>query len=349
MPVAIKGTGGGSVTLSAGAAAADTTLTLPAVNGTVLTTAATITVAQGGTGAATLAANNVLLGNGTSALQTVAPGTSGNVLNSSGTTWQSSALSGGTGISISGLTVTNTGVLSFSGGSTGLTPATATTGAIALAGTLAVANGGTGLATLTAANNALYSTSSSAMTAGTLPVAAGGTGLTSPGTVGNVLTSTGSAWASTAPAATATSIANGTSNVTISSSGGSIRMTTAGTSAVTVNTSQNLQFNSGYGSVATAYGCRAWVNFDGTGTIAIRASGNVSSITDNGTGSYTVNFTSALVDANYAAVATVEHATGISRSSGVETTIYTTSGFNLIAGYATTQYDPSIVVVAVFR
>lgn len=46
--------------------------------------------------------------------------------------------------------------------------------------------------------------------------------------------------------------------------------------------------------------CRAWVNFNGTGTVAIRASFNVSSITDNGTGDYTVNFTTALVDANYA-------------------------------------------------
>ena len=62
----------------------------------------------------------------------------------------------------------------------------------------------------------------------------------------------------------------------------------------------DLRFNSGYGSVATAYGCRAWVNFNGTGTVAIRASGNVSSITDNGTGAYTVNFATALVDANYA-------------------------------------------------
>ncbi len=60
-----------------------------------------------------------------------------------------------------------------------------------------------------------------------------------------------------------------------------------------------LQFNSGYGSVATAYGCRAWVNFNGTGTVAIRASGNVSSITDNGTGDYTVNFTNSMPDANY--------------------------------------------------
>jgi hypothetical protein len=60
------------------------------------------------------------------------------------------------------------------------------------------------------------------------------------------------------------------------------------------------QFNSGYGSSATAYGCRAWVNFNGTGTIAIRGSGNVSSITDGGTGQYTVNFTTAMPDANYA-------------------------------------------------
>lgn len=48
------------------------------------------------------------------------------------------------------------------------------------------------------------------------------------------------------------------------------------------------------------YLCKAWVNFNGTGTVAIRASGNVSSITDNGTGDYTVNFTTAMDDANYA-------------------------------------------------
>jgi hypothetical protein len=45
--------------------------------------------------------------------------------------------------------------------------------------------------------------------------------------------------------------------------------------------------------------CRAWVNFDGTGTVAIRASFNVSSITDHSVGDYTVNFTTALADANY--------------------------------------------------
>lgn len=50
---------------------------------------------------------------------------------------------------------------------------------------------------------------------------------------------------------------------------------------------------------APIYAARAWVNFNGTGTVVIRASGNVSSITDNGTGDYTVNFTTAMPDANY--------------------------------------------------
>jgi len=52
---------------------------------------------------------------------------------------------------------------------------------------------------------------------------------------------------------------------------------------------------------APIYACRAWVNFNGI-TVAIRAAGNVSSITDNGAGDYTVNFTTAMVDANYSAV-----------------------------------------------
>lgn len=71
---------------------------------------------------------------------------------------------------------------------------------------------------------------------------------------------------------------------------------------VTITSGGTLQFDSGYGSVATAYGCRAWVNFNGTGTPAIRASGNVSSITDNGTGDYTLNFSTSLTDANYSPV-----------------------------------------------
>lgn len=50
---------------------------------------------------------------------------------------------------------------------------------------------------------------------------------------------------------------------------------------------------------APSYSARAWVNFNGTGTVAIRASGNVSSITDGGVGIYTVNFTNSMPDGNY--------------------------------------------------
>lgn len=63
--------------------------------------------------------------------------------------------------------------------------------------------------------------------------------------------------------------------------------------------SGNFTFDSGYGSAAIAYGCRAWVNFNGEGTVAIRVARNVSSITDNNTGDYTVNFTTAMPDASY--------------------------------------------------
>jgi len=62
---------------------------------------------------------------------------------------------------------------------------------------------------------------------------------------------------------------------------------------------------------APLFACRAWVNFNGTGTVAIRASGNVSSITDNGTGDYTVNFATAIVDGNYAVQGIVGNTTGL--------------------------------------
>ena len=79
---------------------------------------------------------------------------------------------------------------------------------------------------------------------------------------------------------------------------------TDGKLSLTANSAQiktALNANNG----APIYACRAWVNFNGTGTVAIRASGNVSSITDNGTGDYTVNFTTAMSDANYSSVMSV--------------------------------------------
>lgn len=77
-----------------------------------------------------------------------------------------------------------------------------------------------------------------------------------------------------------------------------------GVVAQTIDTAFN-QTRALGGGVSTQYpdyACRAWVNFNGVGTVAIRGSGNVSSITDNGVGNYTVNFTTAMPDANYSAV-----------------------------------------------
>jgi len=108
----------------------------------------------------------------------------------------------------------------------------------------------------------------------------------------------------------------------------------------------NFQFNSGFGSVATAYGCRAWVNFNGTGTVAIRASGNVTSITDNGTGDYTVNFTTAMPDANYAVTIGTSRADCIGGTNGLPTA----GAFNMnTRNGANAQTDTAGVFAAVFR
>jgi len=71
------------------------------------------------------------------------------------------------------------------------------------------------------------------------------------------------------------------------------------------------------GGSAPIYACRAWVNFNGTGTVAIRASGNVSSITDNEVGDYTVNFTTPMPDTNYSVVGSNSNPTIWSYFGGV--------------------------------
>jgi hypothetical protein len=77
---------------------------------------------------------------------------------------------------------------------------------------------------------------------------------------------------------------------------------TNNTLAAQISTSANLSFNSGYGSAAVAYGCRAWVIFNGIGTIAIVGSGNISSLADIGVGDYRINFTNSMPNTNYACV-----------------------------------------------
>jgi hypothetical protein len=95
-------------------------------------------------------------------------------------------------------------------------------------------------------------------------------------------------------------VGNTKAEIVDTGSDGRFVVTTEGTERARVDSS-GLAFDSGYGSVATAYGCRAWVNFNGEGTLTILESGNVSSITDNGIGEYTVNFTTAMPDADYSA------------------------------------------------
>ena len=121
-------------------------------NGTSIVgpTGSSVAVANGGTGATTLTANGVVYGNGTSAVGVTAVGSTGQVL------------VGNTGAAPSWATVSSSLVSSFSAGTTGLTPSTATTGAVTLAGTLGVANGGTGLTTLTA-NYVPYGNGTSAL------------------------------------------------------------------------------------------------------------------------------------------------------------------------------------------
>lgn len=101
---------------------------------------------------------------------------------------------------------------------------------------------------------------------------------------------------------------------------------------------------------APIYGVRAWVSFDGTGTPAIAASGNVTSITDNGTGDYTINFTTAMPDADYAVAVTCggtgagsnNHAYIVSRATGsVRVVCYDSGG--------AVAEDASVITVTVVR
>jgi len=111
---------------------------------------------------------------------------------------------------------------------------------------------------------------------------------------------------------------------------------------------------------APVYACRAWVNFKGTGTVAIQASGNVSSITDNGVGDYTVNFTTAMPDANYAVTAAVKPDTATYTDTnvhlfgvmlGIGAPAQTTTQCRVVGKYGSqpSLYDLSVVSLAIFR
>lgn len=123
----------------------------------------------------------------------------------------------------------------------------------------------------------------------------------------------------------------------------------AGVDTARVLTPATLRSGMNASGSAPVYACRAWVNFKGTDTVAIRAAGNVSSITDNGTGDYTVNFTTAMADANYAAKVNAGTSSGGFSNTGSanqrtagSVRLTTNNGSNVLA-------DFDLVDVTIFR
>jgi hypothetical protein len=144
-----------------------TGLTPSTATGGAVTVAGTLVTANGGTGLSSFASGDIMYYSSGTAMSKLAIGTAAQILtvNSGATAPQWSTLTG-------------VAVTTFSAGTTGFTPSTATSGAITLAGTLATTNGGTGLTSFTS-GGAVYATSTSALTTGTLPIASGGTAQTS--------------------------------------------------------------------------------------------------------------------------------------------------------------------------
>jgi hypothetical protein len=151
--------------------------------------------------------------------------------------------------------------------------------------------------------------------------------------------------------------ASGTGNFTLASPNSNTDRTltlpdntgTVLTTASTVSATQIAGALNASGS-APIYACRAWVNFNGTGTVAINASGNVSSITDNGTGDYTINFTTAMPDANYSSVCST--ATTVNTDGRhISPRDFATNSVRVTArnGSGTTAIDTEINCVAIFR
>ena len=148
---------------------------------------------------------------------------------------------------------------------------------------------------------------------------------------------------------------NGTGTIT----GASTLATTVASPTLTNATLTTPNINSAQFATVTGtapiYPCRAWVNFNGTGTIAIRASGNVSSITDNAVGDYTVNFTTAMPDANYVTSLNGGNTTNTAETYATEAKgaayLKTTSAYrmNTYNYNTTTTADRENVYIVVFR
>jgi hypothetical protein len=185
------------------------------------------------------------------------------------------------------------GTLSVTGGTT----LASITGTSAQLDSLSV-TGSTTLASITGANTTINGTLS--VTGNTTLANVTGANVTATGTI---LAASGSSGSPSVASSgdTDTGMYWSAANELTFSTGGNprLRIESTGQLKAVYESQVGTDYNT---TLHNGYLCRAWVNFNGTGTVAIRASGNVSSITDNNTGDYTVNFTTAMPDVNYAIV-----------------------------------------------
>ena len=267
---------------------------------------------------------------------------------------------------------TGNGFTKFSGATTAektYTLPDATTTILTTNAAVTIAQGGTGQTTATAAFDALAPSQTSnsgkylttnGTTTSWATVSATGTVTSVAATVPAFLSVSGSPITTSGTLAitysgTALPVANGGTGVTTSTGSGANVLGTSPT--LTTPTINSAQVATVSGS-APLYMCRAWVNFNGTGTVAIRASGNVTSITDNGVGDYTVNFTTAMPDTNYSNVLGCNSdlsngafvvVMGIASNSGVVNTKTTTALRVTTKNQSWNFTDGTELNVAVFR
>jgi hypothetical protein len=326
--------GGTGATTAAGARTNLGTVNDPGSNGILVRTAANTTtprsVAVSGTGLSVtngdgVAGNPTVTSNATSANTNstiVARDASGNFSAGTITATLSGNVTGNAATATALQTARTIGGVSFNGTADINLPGVNTAGnqnttgtAANITGTAAVANGGTGRTTLTS-NNVVLGAGTSAVN------------FVAPGTAGNVLTSNGTTWQSTAVPISSTAEAQ------------------AGTNNTNLMTALRTREAFNASGTAPVFACRAWVNFNGTNG-NIRGSGNVSSVTRNGTGNYTINFTTAMQDANYSVTGPTINDFNTSGSYMVDS--LTTTSFRARAFSAGFAFDPGIVCTGVFR